>query len=229
MDFLKDRNIINELLGTYFGEFLIAILVLTFSYNYILKSQIIQHLFFIINFKSWKNKKEIEKITELLSNTELSKTMKKNLKFRVKLLYLQLYLKTKETDLEILEYLSGFRDLPSAIKKYERSKSKLIYVTHRQNFSLTTNFSFNTNYKSAQRRNFWIPIWYWGLTSPAIVWVLYIHNMEYLDSPVVSFFFNAPVTMILFTVWVFSVAFFLRHLLQKANAVELLHMERIRH
>lgn len=229
MNFIKDIPVIEQIFGESLGSLIVALLVIAFVYNYILKSGIIQPVFFIINFKSWKNKKEIEKITELLSNTELSKTMKKNLKFRVKLLYLQLYLKTKETDLEILEYLSGFRDLPSAIKKYERSKSKLIYVTHRQNFSLTTNFSFNTNYKSAQRRNFWIPIWYWGLTSPAIVWVLYIHNMEYLDSPVVSFFFNAPVTMILFTVWVFSVAFFLRHLLQKANAVELLHMERIRH
>ena len=227
MDFLKDKHIINGLLGTYWGEFLIAILVLAFSYNYILKSGIIQHLFFVINFKSWKVKKEIEQITELLDNTELSETMKKNLKFRVKLLYLQLTLKTKETDLEILEYLSGYCDLNSAMKKYNRSKKKLVFVPQNQSFSLSPNYSFDQNFKKAQRRNSWIPFWYWVLTLPAIIWVLYLNNFKHFDSPSTNLFYSAPMTMSLFTIWVFSIAFFLRHLLEKANAVELLHMERI--
>ena len=120
MNFLKDIPIINQIFGENLGSFIVSILVITFVYNYILKSGIIQPLFFVINYKSWKVKKEIERIKELFDNTELSETMKKNLKFRVKILHLQLSLKTKEIDLDILEYLSGFQDLPSAIKKYER-------------------------------------------------------------------------------------------------------------
>lgn len=153
--------------------------------------------------------------------------MKKNLKFRVKILHLQLSLKTKEIDLDILEYLSGFQDLPSAIKKYERSKSKLIYVTHSQRFSLTTDYSFNTNYKTAKRRNFYIPILYWVLTLPAAFSVIYLHNVKYLESIFVGFYYFAPIPLLIFASWVSLIAFYLRHLLEKANAVELLHMERI--
>ena len=227
MNFLKDIPIINQLFGENIGSLIVAILVIAFVYNSILKSGIIQPVFYVINYKSWKVKKEIERIKELLDNTELTETMKKNLKFRAKILHLQLSLKTKEIDLEILEYLSGFQDLPSAIKKYERSKSKLIYVTHSQSFSLTPDYSFNTNYKTAKRRNFWIPILYWVLTLPAAFSVIYLHNVKYLDSPSVSFFFSAPISLIFFSIWVLVIAFYLRHLLEKANAVELLHMERI--
>lgn len=229
MNLIENTQIYTELFGKYWGEILVSILVIAFSYNYILKSGIIQHLFFVINFKSWKIKKEIEQITELLDNTELSETMKKNLKYRVKLLYLQLSLKTKETDLEILEYLSGYCDLNSAMKKYNRSKKKLVFVPQNQSFSLSPKYSFDQNFKKAQRCNSWIPFWYWVLTLPAIIWVLYLNNFEHFNSSSTNFFNSAPVTMILFTIWVFSVAFFLRHLLEKANAVELLHMERIRH
>lgn len=229
MNLIENTQIYTEIFGKFWGEILVSILVLAFSYNYILKSGIIQHLFFVINFKSWKVKKEIEKITELLDNTELSETMKKNLKYRVKLLYLQLSLKTKETDLEILEYLSGYCDLNSAMKKYNRSKKKLVFVQHSQSFSLSPEYSFDQNFKKAQRRNSWIPFWYWVLTLPAIIWVLYLNNFKHFDSSSTNFFYSAPMTMSLFTIWVFSIAFFLRHLLEKANAVELLHMERIRH
>lgn len=227
MTLIENTQIYTELFGKYWGGILVSILVLAFSYNYILKSGIIQPLFFVINYKSWKVKKEIERIKELLDNTELSETMKKNLKFRVKILYLQLSLKTKEIDLDILEYLSGFQDLPSAIKKYERSKSKLIYVSHSQSFSLTTDYSFNTNYKTVKHRNFWIPILYWVLTLPAAFSVIYLHNVKYLESTFVSFYFFAPIPLLIFASWVSLIAFYLRHLLEKANAVELLHMERI--
>lgn len=225
MNFLKDILIINQLFGENLGSFIVSILVIIFVYNSILKSGIIQPVFYVINYKSWKIKKEIERLTELFGNIELSETIKKNLKFRVCLLQLQQSFKTKESNMDILDYLSGFQNLPSAIKKYERSKNKLIYVPHSQSFSLTPNYSFNTNYKSAKRRNFWIPILYWILTLPAAFSVIYLHNVKYLGS---SYYF-VPIPLLVFAIWVFVIAFYLRHLLEKANAVELLHMERIHH
>ncbi|WP_288383312.1 hypothetical protein [uncultured Acinetobacter sp.] len=228
MSFINEIPLINQLFGNYISSILISILLILFIYDYIVvKSGIIRHFIFLINYKSIKIDKEIEEINELLKNTALSKKIRENLKSRLRLLQLQKLLGTFEKNIKILEHLSGFTDPKTATKTYTQSSDKIIFTEKDKKFNLNSKYSFNPNIKRAKIINSYIKFLYWALTLPVGWLVIYVSNVQYLASSSVSFYFFSPFALILFSIYTVFIAFSLRRIKEKANAVELLHMQRI--
>ena len=125
MDLEKNLPLIIEYFGVEIGSAISIILLITFAYTCIFKSGLVQHLWFLINFKSWLIDKDIERNQELIDRSQLDESVKKNYRIRQDILFLQRSLKTKEVELGVLEFLSGYIDTKKAVKKYEESKAKL--------------------------------------------------------------------------------------------------------
>ncbi|MFW2079665.1 hypothetical protein ACNPQK_01595 [Acinetobacter guillouiae] len=226
-DLDKYLPIIQQFFGAPLGNILGTFLVALFIYNYVFKSGIVQHLFTAFNFRSWKIDKDITKFNEIISNDSINQTTKDKFKYRLNVLSLQQYLRTKETDLDRLQYLNSFIDTKKAITKYNRCKKKLIFIPHQQRLALHANYSIRMTKKQAKIINSWTPGLYFLLTLPAMTYMLYIHYRDYSHVPNLEYIAMFPLSLIIYTIWVFFIAFILRYYLERANAIELLNMDRI--
>lgn len=223
----KNLPIIQQLLGEQLGNVFGIIIVIVFLYNYFFKSEIFQHFFIFINFKSWKISKEILVINEIISNSSIHDITTKKLKYRLNVLYLQKFLNVNESDLNKLEYLNGFKDVKKAAVKYKRCSKKLIFVSDKNALFLSEKNSTKITEKQADFIINWASVLYFSLTLPPALYIPFlIHNQDNNLQPI-NYILLYPFTFILFCSWVFSIAFVIRFFFQRANAVKLLNMERI--
>lgn len=223
----KELSIFQQLLGVQLGNILGIFIVVVFIYNYVFKSGIVQHIFTAFNFRSWKIDKDITKFNEIISNDSINQITKDKFKYRLNVLSLQQYLKTKETDLDKLQYLNSFIDPKKAVKKYNRCKKKLIFIPHQQILALNANCSIRMTKEQAEIINNWSPRAYFLFTLPAMTYMLYIYHRDYSHIPNIEYITTFPFLLIIYTIWVFLIAFILRYYLERANAIELLNMDRI--
>lgn len=133
MDLEKNLPLIIEYFGVEIGSAISIILLITFAYTCIFKSGLVQHLWFLINFKSWLIDKDIERNQELIDRSQLDESVKKNYRIRQDILFLQRSLKTKEVELGVLEFLSGYIDTKKLLKNTKKVKLSFDLIIQRRN------------------------------------------------------------------------------------------------
>lgn len=223
MDLEKNLPLIIEYFGVEIGSAISIILLITFAYTCIFKSGLVQHLWFLINFKSWLIDKDIERNQELIDRSQLDESVKKNYRIRQDILFLQRSLKTKEVELGVLEFLSGYIDTKKAVKKYEESKAKLRFDHTEKKLKVIKKIP---DYK-VRIKKIIIFFIYWLLAGPPGLYFIYFYNksveLNYVST--IDFILSFP-PLIVYTIYVFTIAFLLRYCLKDTIAYELLSMKR---
>lgn len=106
---MKNTESLILLIKTYLGEtiggFLIIVLILSAVYKSIFDSGLFQHLIIVVRFKRWKIDKEIKELTELIDHADLKENVKNKYKAKLRSLYLQRQLLTKEKKSKSLIFL----------------------------------------------------------------------------------------------------------------------------
>lgn len=224
MDLEKNLPLIIEYFGVEIGSAISIILLITFAYTCIFKSGLVQHLWFLINFKSWLIDKDIERNQELIDRSQLDESVKKNYRIRQDILFLQRSLKTKEVELGVLEFLSGYIDTKKAVKKYEESKAKLRFDHTEKKLKAIKKIP---DYK-VRIKKIIIFFIYWLLAGPPGLYFIYFYNksveLNYVSA--IDFILSFPPLLIVYTIYVFTIAFLLRYCLKDTIAYELLSMKR---
>lgn len=217
---------IKTYLGETVGGYLIIVLILSAVYKSIFDSGLFQHLVIVVRFKRWKIDKEIKELTELIDHAHLKENVKNKYKAKLRSLYLQRQLLTKETKIEILDILSSYVDEVKAVRLYNTCKKVLRYKSH--SYKLDFKLGHQITELQAKKHKNWALITYWLLATPAAVWVMYEHYHLIYKQPIgtdsnISFLIIFGV----YVIWIFLLAYILRRFLRRSNAWELLNMSRI--